>query len=176
MTKLRFAERRTLVRMLIAALVVAGGGMALGWNAGEMTPPPPGPIAHDPWSLDQPTQADVTKDVGVLATLHPWAGIVEAKKPQAPEQRRAPPSWRLAGVVQRGDEKLALIATGKPPRISFEYKRVGESLPDGSILVQITSDSAKTQKSSPSSAEAKSPSSETLASDSHTYQLFGKSH
>ncbi|HUZ74928.1 MAG TPA: hypothetical protein VMU87_18230 [Stellaceae bacterium] len=183
MTKLRFAERRTLLRLAVAAVLMIGSGIALGWRAGQTDVPPAAPIAKEKWSVKPPEREDPTRDLSVLTSLHPWTGFVEARREQA-AAHKAPPAWRLAGIVQRGEEKFALIAMGQYPKPIFEYRRVGDSLPDGSILVQITSDSAKTKMHSapaPSSARTFPPSpasppsrSAPPPSEARTYRLFEK--
>ena len=172
MTRLRLAERSTLIRLAIAGLFIVGCGMALGWRAGEAIESPQGKAASDPWSLDAAKKPDPSKDLDVLAALHPWSGAAP-KRQQVAAAAPPPPTWRLAGIVKRGDENFALIQTGTASRIMFEYRKLGESLPDGTILVQIGDDSAKTQK--PSSTDASSTES-SPSPDATTFQLFGKKH
>jgi hypothetical protein len=184
MIKLRLGERRTLVRFAFAGVLILGGGVALGWRAGEPANPLAVPTAKDQWTLTAPKAEDVTKDLGALKSLHPWTGFVE-QKPAARPQAAARPTWRLAGIVQRGNETIALITTAQGPAAKFEYRRVGDTLPDGSILVQITADSAKTQmplasdSSSPSSSPSTAPSaapSPDSSPEARTYRLFDKKH
>jgi hypothetical protein len=182
MIKLRLTEWRTLLRYAIAGAVIVGGGVALGWRAGETGDPLAGPAAKDQWALAAPKEEDVTKDLGALKSLHPWTGFVEQQKPAARPQPPARPTWRLAGIVQRGAETLVLISTAQGQTAKFEYRRVGDSLPDGSILVQITADSAMTRMpaSPDSSSSTAAPSSAAPSSDSspeaRTYRLFDKKH
>jgi hypothetical protein len=180
MIKLRLAERRTLLRFAIAGVLILGGGVALGWKAGETADPPAGSDAKEQWALAAPKKQDVTKDLDALKSLHPWSGFVEQAKPP-PRPQAARPTWRLAGIVQRGAETLALITTAQGPAAKFEYRRVGDALPDGSILVQITADSAKTQmpSSSDSSSSSSAPPSDSASDSSpeaRTYRLFDKKH
>jgi hypothetical protein len=162
MIKLGLAERRNLLRFAVAGVLILGGGAALGWRAGQTADPVAGPTAKEQLALTAPKEENVTKDLGALTSLHPWSGFVEQQKPARPPPP-ARPTWRLAGIVQRGDETYALITTSQGPAAKFEYRRVGETLPDGSILVQITADSAKTQMSRPSDS---SSSSAATSSDS----------
>ena len=183
MTRLRLAERRTLVRLAVAGVLLISAGAALGWKAGQTDEPPALPTAKEKWALAAPQGDDTTKDLAILNLRKPWGSPDEARREQ-PTARTAPPQWRLAGIVVSGEEKLALISTGQYPRARFEYRRIGESLPDGSILVQITSDSAKTESRSapgPASSPAfppspRSPSSPPASSSpqTHTYRLFEK--
>jgi len=173
--------QRTLVRIAGAAVVVFVVAVTLGWRAGETAVPPLPPLAKDNWSLPKVQAEDTVKDLAIMKGKHPWTGFLDmtkrltlerpnAAKP-APVVRKAPPKpkvpWRLAGIIQRGEESFVLIATGQAAKTKLEYRHVGDSLPDGSILVQIMPDSAKTQ----------SPSSDSSASDNpetSVYRLFDK--
>jgi len=180
MIKPALPSRRVLLRLGAVALVLTAGSAALGWRAGETPLPPPSAIPKESWELREIKPEDTTTLVGVLAARHPWAGFIDASK--RPDLRRAartppkrppppPPPWRLAGIVQRGDESFVLIATGQAAQTKIEYRRVGESLPDGSILVQILPDSAKTQ---PASAAPDSDDSPPENPETRVYRLFDK--
>lgn len=174
MTKLRFADRRTLLRLAVAAVLMVGIGIALGWRADQTDESPASQMAKEPWSVQPPKSEDPTKDLALLTSRHPWTGNTEAKKEEA-AAHKVPPAWRLVGIVQSGKEKFALVTTGQSPRPRPAYLRIGDALPDGSILVQITSDSAKTEMRSipPSSSPPASPPASTSAI-AHTYRLFEK--
>jgi hypothetical protein len=170
-------ERRARLQFGIAVGVLVVGAAALGWRAGETLPPPPSAIAKDPWSLGPLKNQDTAKDVELLRQRRSWNGFEREGGPQQ-AATRAPAAavpWRLAGIVRRGDESLVLISTGRAQTTKFEYRRVGDALPDGSILVQIMSDGAKTQSSS-SGAHTPSGSGKTqsTSSEAHTPSDSGK--
>jgi hypothetical protein len=73
-------------------------------------------------------------------------------------------SWQLAGVIERGGEQFALILVGQGAAARLEYRTVGDSLPDGSVLVQIDADSATSEGRQPAAAERR------------VYRLFEKAH
>ncbi len=182
MTRLRLAERRTLLRLAVAAMLLVGSGVALGWRAGQIDVPPAAAIAKEKWSVTPPRREDPAKDLAVLASLHPWSGPAQAKRPE----NLRPPQWRLAGIIESGDEKYAIIAVGPAFKQRILYRRIGKSLPDGSILVQITADGAKTEShSAPASSSASRPTSPpspasssaprgASPSEARTYRLFEK--
>jgi hypothetical protein len=132
----------------IAAIVAA----FLGWQAGEVTPPAVQSAAPTGWTLPpQPTE-DPQKDLTMLTARRPWTNPLAAARlaaggtqPGAAQNSNATPAWRLAGLVQRPDVDFALILIGPPGAEKLEYRGIGEALPDGSILVQITSEPAVTE-------------------------------
>jgi hypothetical protein len=181
MIGLQSSMRRNLLRIAGVAVVLVAVAVGVGWRAGKTEVPPLPPLPKDSWSLPKADAEDTAKDLAVMKGKHPWTGFLDMTKrvtlnkrsatqtPARTAPRPAPARpqvpWRLAGVIQRGDESLVLIATGKEPKTILEYKKVGDSLPDGSILVQIMSDSAKTQ----------APASESSTSeDPKIYRLFDK--
>jgi hypothetical protein len=183
MNKPAFPPRRIMVRLGAGALVAVAGAAGLGWSAGETPLPPPSAIPKETWELREIKPEDTAKLVAVLAGRHPWAGFIDSAR--RPDQRRtarnpAPKPatpWRLAGIVQRGDESFALIATGQAAQTKIEYRRVGDSLPDGSILVQILPDSAKTQPApsdSPSTTPPSTDDSPPENPETRVYRLFDK--
>lgn len=170
--------RRILIRLGAVVLVAAAGAAVLGWGAGVTPLPPLAAIPKETWELREIKPEDTAKLVEVLAARHPWAGFIDSSR--RPDQRRtaarpqpkAPATpWRLAGIVQRGDESFALIATGQAAQTKIEYRRVGDSLPDGSILVQISPDSAKTQPASPPPSSDDTPPENP---ETRVYRLFDK--
>ncbi|HZT87012.1 MAG TPA: hypothetical protein VFA12_03515 [Stellaceae bacterium] len=141
-------ERGMLVRYGAPAAVIAACAGLLGWNAGETTLPAMPTPAATPWALPPPNREDPGRDLAVLTQRKPWnPGLLgTAKTPQ-----NAPPSWRLAGIVRRGDSAFALIEIGSGAAAKLEYKRVGETLPNGGTLAALSADSAvvKDGKDSP---------------------------
>lgn len=134
--------------------LLAGGATTvalwLGWQAGEtpVTPTPNPPPAR--WAMPEKPAEDPARDLAILTARRPWTnaitGLAGAAQPgQNPGgigAPGAPPEWRLAGIVERSDGNYVLIATGQPGSTKIEYRRVGDSLPDGSTLVDIGPDSA----------------------------------
>jgi hypothetical protein len=172
--------RRNLIRIAGVAVVALVGAVALGWRAGETVVPPLPPVAKDAWSLPKSQPEDIDKDLALMKGKHPWTGFLNMDKrvtlnrrpenapPVRPPSRPKPKvPWRLAGIIQRGEESFVLIATGQAAKTTLEYKRVGDSLPDGSILVQIMADSAKTQAPSSESSASQDP-------QTSVYRLFDK--
>ncbi len=181
----RSALQRSLVRIAGVTAVLFAAAAALGWKAGETPPPPPPAVGKEAWALQASTPDDPDHDLGILKARHPWTGIIDMTK-RPPVNRVVPgakpaaaaarprPNWRLAGIVQRGDESFVLIATGNPRQTTYEYRRVGDSLPDGSILVQISADSAKTEIKPPASAASPESSPQAAAPETTVYRLFDK--
>ena len=179
MIKPALPSRRVLIRLGVVALVLTAGSAALGWKAGETPLPPPSAIPKESWELREIKPEDTATLVAVLAARHPWGGFIDAsKRPEVRRNVRTPPKrpppptpWRLAGIVQRGDESFVLIATGQAAQTKIEYRRVGDSLPDGSIIVQILTDSAKTQAASAAPDSDDSPPENP---ETRVYRLFDK--
>jgi hypothetical protein len=148
---------------LIAAL--AGSAMAiaalLGWHAGDLSTvamPSEAPVS---WSLPPPQVADIDRDLAILAARKPWGGSKSFSDLETPPPLVA--AWRLVGIVQRGDQRYALIRVGPGPNAKVEYRGVGDTLPDGGRLVQIDTDSATSSSDNPS------------PTDRRVHRLFEKS-
>jgi hypothetical protein len=142
-------HRATWMRLCVLGGVAVALSAFLGWQAGE-TAVPAGPRpAPAKWALPTAVPEDSAKDVAALTARHPWSsqfGTVDgANGSAAAPGTPAPVPWRLAGIVERPDGRFALIANGQPGAVKFEYHSVGDKLPDGSTLVEITSDNAVTE-------------------------------
>jgi hypothetical protein len=126
-----------------AAVAVAA---ALGWQAGAMTrtarPEPPAI-----WSLPSPRATDIDGALAILAARKPWGGSNSFTESEGPVALSA--AWRLVGIVQRAEQRYALVLIGSGPAARLEYRAVGETLPDGSKLVQIDVDSVTSSSASP---------------------------
>ena len=166
--------KATWIRLAVLSGVAVALFAYLGWQAGEATVPPGPPLRPTAWALPALPQEDPAKDLAAINARHPWsnmlAGLADPKAAAAaaaaggaPPGAPPPPSWRLAGIIERADGRFALIATGAPGPVKYQYRSVGETLPDGSRLVEITTDNAVAQTAGP-------------AGERHVYWLFrGKS-
>jgi hypothetical protein len=142
----------TWIRLAVLSGVAVVVSAFLGWQAGQISvpaAPPPAPIA---WELSSPPTEDPARDLAILTARRPWtnaslaAGAGDAQhQPAGAAANPAPAAWRLAGIVQRPSENFALIVIGAAGAAKLEYHRVGDVLPDGSTLVQITSETAITE-------------------------------
>lgn len=134
----------------IAATLVAAAtlSLAFGWQMGQETQQSALAPAAEAWSLPQPQETAPGQDMAEITTKRPWAAEGRAAGMGAirPDAGSGATGWRLAGTVQRGDQQFALIARGT----ALEYKRVGDSLPDGSIILQINQDGVITDGGSSS--------------------------
>ena len=149
---LSFAARRRL-QLGAAFLALFGGAVLLGWRSGA----PAGtalPAARSaPWVLPQIVARDAARDAAILSARRPWGGASSFVDIDSP---RPPPTvqpWQLAGVIERDNERLALVLIGRGPGAKLEYRAVGETLPDGSVLVQIGADSATSEGGQSAAAE-----------------------
>jgi hypothetical protein len=123
--------------------------VVLGWRAGQAQKVEPTVIGPAPWALPQARVSDPERDAAILRSRQPWGGTVafresEGQPPQLSPRAIAVP-WHLAGIVARGDDRFALIEVERKPDGRLEYFAVGDSLPDGTVLVQIYSDSIVSQ-------------------------------
>jgi hypothetical protein len=124
----------------------------LGWQAGYTVVDPGPPLARTRWSLPGQVAEDPARDLAILTARRPWSDGFAGQAETGPDGQRGAAAgsaqalqWRLAGVVERPDGNFVLIATGPPNAVKFEYRAVGDTLPDGSTLVEITSESATIQ-------------------------------
>jgi hypothetical protein len=153
------------VRLAVAAGTIVSGAVLLGWRAGNTPVPPLPPRAATPWSLPRLDADDPAKDLAVLTARHPWTSGGPGRRALGPAAAPPPPiNWRLAGIITRNDVTFALIAIGRPGTPSkLEYRRVGDALPDGSILVGINSDNAVSEDKG-------------KAKKQRVFRLFGREH
>lgn len=147
MAAIGFVSRKNIIT---AAIVLACGlaGAAWGWYssmsaAGEMAReltrklpqqdavfvlPPRPPVVSDPSENEDPAD---------LAELRIWE--ITARQPLPP--RKEPltaPRWKIVGVTTVGDDTEVLILFDK--QTITETRRVGDLLPGGAKIVQISQD------------------------------------
>ena len=166
MTGSPLPPRRRLVQLGAGFAVLFAVAVGLGWRAGEAPTATGALAAPAPWALPEVTASDPGRDVAILTARHPWGGgaafrDIESTPPPAPPPAVIP--WQLAGVIERGGERFALILLGRGPSAKLEYRAIGDSLPDGSVLVQIDADSAT------------SDGGQSAAAERRVYRLFEKS-
>lgn len=140
----------TWIRLAVLGSFAVAVAAFLGWQAGQIPVPATPPPAPTPWALPPQASEDLAKDLAILAKRRPWsnpfaaagaaAGAGQPGAGPAPSAEAA--GWRLAGLVERPGENFALILTGQPGAAKLEDRRVGDLLPDGSTLVQVTPDRA----------------------------------
>lgn len=139
------------IRLAVLSGVAAVVSAFLGWQAGQISVPARPPSPPTPWELPAQPAADPTKDLAILTARRPWTNAFLAAGANAAQGAAAGASgspaveWRLAGIVERPGENLALIVIGQAGAAQLEYRRIGDALPDGSTLVQITPDTAVTK-------------------------------
>jgi hypothetical protein len=146
-------HRATWMRLCALSGVAVALSAFLGWQAGETAVPAGQRLAPAKWALPTVVPEDPAKDLAALTARHPWSsqfGTPDAANSGANGLAAAPGTpapvpWRLAGIIERPDGIFALIANGQPGAIKFEYRGVGDKLPDGSTLVKITADNAVTE-------------------------------
>jgi hypothetical protein len=137
--------------------------VVLGWYAGDTPVPPAARPAPVPWSLPQPEVRDSAKDLAIVTAGRPWnRGTGAAAAGATPTPAAPAASWRVAGIVLRNDQRFALIANGLDATAKLDYLSVGDALPDGSVLVEITPDSAAVE------------GGKTSAAGRRIYRLFDK--
>jgi hypothetical protein len=147
--------RRRLLQLCAASAVLVAGAVILGWHAGEpATATAPAPVPA-PWALPQINLSDPARDVASLTARHPWGGGAGFHDIDSPQRTPAPAGapWHLAGIIERGGERFALILVGQGPAAKLEYRAKGDLLPDGNVLVQIGADSATSEAGKAAAAE-----------------------
>jgi hypothetical protein len=144
----------TWIRFAVLGGIAVVVAVFLGWQTGQISVPAIPPPAAIAWVLPSRQIEDSARDLAILSTRRPWTdaflaarsaapGAAGARQPGAAQPSGAKPAvWRLAGIGQRPGEKFALIAIGEGGAVKLEYRRIGDLLPDGSTLVQITPDNA----------------------------------
>jgi hypothetical protein len=154
--------RGSLMRVGIPAGFIFACAVVLGWNAGDIIVPQPPPLPPTRWSLPRLRPADPARDLAVITAGRPWNRSDAAGTGAQPQMPVIPTllSWRLAGIAKRSTESVALVAKGSAPTAQIDYLRVGDRLPDSSVIVALSPDSITTEGS-------KQPSTRT------TDRLFG---
>jgi hypothetical protein len=140
MTGWDLVQRGGLIRIGIPVGVIFVCAALLGWSAAD-TPVPPAPrVAAGSWSLPQVEARDPARDLAIITAGRPWDRGIGS--PDTGSAAAAAAGWRLAGIVERNDQRFALIASGPDTAAKLDYLSLGDSLPDGSVLVELTPDSA----------------------------------
>jgi hypothetical protein len=134
--------RRPMVLFGILTGAAVAIAVVLGWQAGDVSQIAMRPEAPAVWSLPSPQAPDPDRALAILAARRPWGGSSSFSDSETPIPLSAGSAWRLVGIVQRADERYALILIGTGPTAKVEYRIVGDTLPDGTKLVQIDTDSA----------------------------------
>ena len=164
------AHKATWARLAALIGIATALSAFAGWQAGQPVVPPTPLPAPTPWELPRQKSEDSARDLRILTTRLPWDGgplkaVAAISAPGRPGARGTPASskpsneWRLAGIVQRSDENFVILAIGPPNALKFEYRQVGNKLPDGSVLIEITADRAVTRRG-------------TSLTERQTYSLF----
>jgi hypothetical protein len=152
MTGSALLRGRRLMQLSIACSALLVVAILAGWHAGDAPADEAARLAPAAWTLPSPNVRDPEQDVATINSRQPWGGRAAFRDPEL-----APPPgnavWRLAGIVERGGERLVLIMVGPGAGAMLEYRSVGESLPDGSVLVRIDPDSATSQRGQSVTAE-----------------------
>ncbi len=143
-------RRRLQLSAAFAAFFAAA--VILGWRTGGAPAAPPLATPAEAWTLPQLTASDPARDAAILKARRPWGGGAAFHDIDSPAPASRAP-WQLAGIVERGNERFALILVGQGPAARLEYRGMGDSLPDGSVLVQIGADSATSEGGQPAAAE-----------------------
>ncbi len=123
------------VAIMVGALI----GGAFGWFAA----PPAAPLAQPRASVPPGIATARYKpdaDLAWLTRRDPWgarAAPVAAPTPAPSPQAAAGRPWRIGGVMVWGGDMMAIILG--PAGVAPEYRRIGESLPDGSRIVDMAS-------------------------------------
>ena len=151
MTGSALLRGRRLVQLSIACGALLIGAILAGWHAGDPPADEAARLAPEAWVLPSPNLRDPEQDIAIINSRQPWGGRAAFRDPELAPAGNA--VWRLAGVVERGGELFALIMVGPAGGARLEYRSVGESLPDGSVLVQIDPDSATSQRGQSVAAE-----------------------
>ena len=144
------APRTSLIRLAIPAALIFACAVVLGWNAGDTIVPMAAAPAPIRWSLPQPKADDAARDMAALTTAKPWHRDFPGLRPAAPTPGQAAAAdWRLAGIVDRDEERYALVLSGAGAAAKIAYLQVGDTLPDGSVIVALTRDSAAAEGGKP---------------------------
>ena len=164
MTGSSLPSRRRLIQLGAGFAVLLAGAVSLGWRAGEAPSSNAAAPATAPWALPQVRTQDPARDVATLTARRPWGGDTAFRDTESAPPAYSPDAvpWQLAGIIERGGERFALILVGPGPAAKLEYRTIGDSLPDGSVLVQIGADSAT------------SDGGKSAAADRRVYRLFEK--
>jgi hypothetical protein len=138
MIKLRPEDfRRTEVQAGAAAGAALLVALVMGWLNGRAHPATLHAQDEEQWSIPQVRESSAARDQAVLSSRKLWNGYYATGSSQGGGQS-APAKWRFAGTVVRGQERFALIAGESGGKL--QYLKIGDKLPDGSSLVDISPD------------------------------------
>jgi hypothetical protein len=140
-----FSHKHYAAPFLIAGLLISAVAAGLGWHSGsaiasaaEGTTPPTS------WNLPQEHASNTNQEAELLRTRRPWGGGASFRDIDSGPPPSTNQPWTLVGTIVRNDERFALIRTGPGPSDKFDYRSVGDSLPDGSSIEAIEIDTVTT--------------------------------
>jgi hypothetical protein len=128
------------MRLLAGSSALLVAGLVIGWLTAEDTPDTSKLAApKENWQEPGLAQADAAKSVASLAQRPLWgdsgpkAGAAATDKPKSAD-------WRLSGIVTKSGPPMAVILQGEPgkPSSHVQFGKIGDALPDGSHIVEIT--------------------------------------
>lgn len=109
----------------------------------RLLPVPTKDLGHDTpaqeWRLPMIADEPLGRAWQALSLFRPWQDmdVAAAAKATAVELPPRSPAWKMLGVMRRGNQSyLALQVEGQPIR----ELRAGESLPDGSQVIEISTE------------------------------------
>jgi hypothetical protein len=135
------SARRRLTSLGGLALLIFAAAAALGWCSGSAAGVAAAPADTAAWDLSNETTSDADQDAGVLRLRRPWGGSASFSDSETPNAAAGGTSWRLVGIVERGNQWFALISIGGQPAERIEYRALGDPLPGGGKVTKVDADS-----------------------------------
>jgi hypothetical protein len=133
--------RRRLATLGMLALLIFVAAAVLGWRGGSAAGAAPAPADATAWDLPHAKVSDADQDAGVLRQRRPWGGQASFSDSETPSAAAGGTSWRLAGIVERGNQWFALISIGGQSVERIEYRALGDPLPGGGKVMKVDADS-----------------------------------
>ncbi|MBI1778289.1 MAG: hypothetical protein HYR63_23370 [Proteobacteria bacterium] len=129
---------------LLGSLLVAAAAL-FGWFDAEVMPEASVAIrAPSNFALASPPPSTLANDLSILAQRQPWgASKQEPAQGQAASKAQDPVgAWRIGGILKLGVESFVILIIQPQPNTPhfLRYLSVGNTLPDGRTIEEITGD------------------------------------
>jgi hypothetical protein len=105
------------------------------------------------WKVPEQARADLSADVGILEARQPFGA---AKQPSAAGMEGAAPGpatppaveWRIGGIIttEKNRQLVVLVRQHGQGAERSEWRQVGETLPDGSIIRSVDQSSITVER------------------------------
>lgn len=130
--------------MAAAVATALFSAAAVGWLTMDLPSTAAGRAEADRWQAPGVIPAAVEASLKTLNERHPWGVPPPAPVAAAPGAAAAAPAatWRIAGTVIEGAQSRVVMLYSAQPGgpVEVRYVALGEKLPDGRSVINVTGD------------------------------------